>query len=234
MNGPTIITDIPATIDPQALMPRLHLRPQSPMATEFLGLAEQVQRIARPKAAYLVAYIDDKTDDSVVIDGVRFTSRVLRVNLDPVHRVFAYIATCGLELYEWAASLDDVLHQFWAEELKAAVLREATSRVFDAIAAHNQGKMASMNPGSLPDWPLPEQRPFFQLMGAAPAAIGVSLNDSCLMTPNKSVTGFRFANESSYVNCQLCPREGCPGRAAPYDATLFAQRYAERAIDEPH
>ena len=31
------------------------------------------------------------------------------------------------------------------------------------------------------------------------------------MTPNKSVTGFRFGNDNDYVNCRLCPREDCPG-----------------------
>jgi len=229
MNDPTILGDIPVHIDADALMPRLHIRAQSSEAAEFRELAGEAQRIARPRAAYLLAYIDGKDDYGVIIDGVRFTSRVLRVNLEATHRVFAYIATCGAELYDWASTLHDVLHEFWAEELKVEALHAATTQVYRAISTQNYGKMASMNPGSLPDWPLPEQRPFFRLMGKAPEAIGVSLSESCLMTPNKSVTGLRFSNENAYVNCQLCPRESCPGRQAPYDARLYAERY-EQAV----
>jgi len=221
----TLLTDIAVTIDTDALLPRLHLKPQSPEAREFRTLAIEAQRVARPKAAFLIGYINARDNESVVIAGTRFASRVLSVNLSAVHRVFAYVATCGTELNEWAASLTDVLQQFWAEELKVTALRTATTQVFAAISHENPGQMASMNPGSLADWPLTEQRPFFHLLGDLPQQLGVTLSDSCIMTPNKSVTGFRFGNDSGYVNCRLCPREDCPGRAAPYEPELYAQRY---------
>ena len=38
-----------------------------------------------------------ETEDSVVVDGITFKSRVLRVNLEQTHRVFPYLATCGTE-----------------------------------------------------------------------------------------------------------------------------------------
>jgi hypothetical protein len=230
MIQPTLLQDIPVTFAPDALLPRLRLRPGSSEAKEFEELVAQAQPLARPRAAFLVGYIDHKDDEGVVVDGVRFTSRVLRTNLDAAHRAFAYIATCGLELQEWAGSLYDVLHQFWAEEIKVAALRAATQAVMDEIAVLNPGKMASMNPGSLPDWPIQEQKPFFQLLGDASAAIGVTLSDSCLMTPNKSVTGLRFANTNDWVNCRLCTREACPGRAAPYDAAFHAERYRNAGL----
>jgi len=225
MTRATILHDIAVTFAPDALLTRLRLRPTSSEAREFRELLAQAEQLARPKAAFLVGYVEYKDSAGVIVGGERFASQVLRVNLDGAHRVFAYVATCGLELHTWADMLYDVLHQFWAEEIKVAALRAATQAVFGEIAALNPGKMATMNPGSLPDWPIQEQKPFFRLLGDAAAAIGVTLSDSCLMTPNKSVTGFRFANESNYVNCRLCPREACPGRAAPYDPTLQAEHY---------
>ncbi|MGI6374838.1 MAG: vitamin B12 dependent methionine synthase [Anaerolineae bacterium] len=227
MPATTLLTDIPVSIDAEALLPRLHLKPQAPEAAEFRALAAEAQRIARPRAGFVVGYIESKDPEGVVIAGERFSSRVLRVNLDGVYRVFAYIATCSLELHQWAATLTDVLHQFWAEELKVTALRAATTSVYGAIEAENPGKMASMNPGSLADWPLPQQKPFFRLLGELPDRLGVTLSDSCIMTPNKSVTGFRFGNDNDYVNCRLCPREDCPGRAAPYDPELYARRYEQ-------
>ena len=45
-----------------------------------------------------------------------------------------------------------------------------------------------MNPGSLADWPMREQRPLFGLLGDTDAAIGVELMESYLMRPTKSVS----------------------------------------------
>ena len=85
-----------------------------------------------------------------------------------------------------------------------------------------------MNPGSLPDWPISQQRPLFDLVGKA-AEIGVHLTDSYLMRPLKSVSGILFATDVTYENCQLCPVERCPNRRAPYDPTLFDRKY--RLVD---
>jgi hypothetical protein len=86
-----------------------------------------------------------------------------------------------------------------------------------------------MNPGSLQDWPLREQRPLFALIGAVDTRIGVRLTDSCLMTPRKSTSGIQFPTEESFASCQLCGREVCPNRRAPYDATLFERKYSQQA-----
>ncbi len=86
-----------------------------------------------------------------------------------------------------------------------------------------------MNPGSLPDWPLPQQLPLFQLLGDVEGLIGVHLKESFLMVPTKTVSGIFFPTETRFESCQLCPREDCPGRRAPYDAALFQSRYGQSA-----
>jgi hypothetical protein len=151
---------------------------------------------------------------------------VLRVNLDQAHRVIAYVATCGMELDAWAKSFDDMLYGYWADVIKEGALRSAMQALNEHLeACYTLGHTGVMNPGSLADWPIQQQRPLFQLLGDPTAAIGVVLTDSFLMQPNKSVSGIRFPTEASYENCQLCPREGCPGRRAPYEPELFAEKY---------
>jgi hypothetical protein len=226
---PILLDQTPFEVDANRLMQRLHIRPGSAMAREFGVLLAEALPLGRPKTLFGVAYIEERAGDTLTIDGVPFTSHVLAVNLAQVHRVFAYIATCGAELGEWAHGLTDVLHQFWGEEIKIAALGCASQTLATALEAHfAPGKTATMNPGSLPDWPLREQGPMFRLLGQTDA-IGVTLNESYLMSPNKSVTGLRFATELSYENCQLCPRSDCPGRRAPYDAALWQSRYAKEA-----
>ena len=87
-----------------------------------------------------------------------------------------------------------------------------------------------MNPGSLADWPLEEQRHLFRLLGEPRKAIGVELTESFLMVPIKSVSGLRFPSGAHYENCQLCPRDPCPGRRAPYDPDLYERRYAHGGV----
>jgi hypothetical protein len=48
------------------------------------------------------------------------------------------------------------------------------------------------------------------------------------MTPVKSVSGIWFPTEGKYENCQLCNREDCPGRRAPYEPGLMERKYQQK------
>ena len=223
---PVILDDIPFALDVDALMRRLHIAPDGATADEFRDLARRAQGIARPKAMYREAYVGARDDAGVIIEGIRFSSRVLRVNLENIYRIFAYVATCGRELHAWAESLDDMLYRFWAEEIKIVAVGAATRALNEHLAArYSPGRTATMPPGSLSDWPLREQRPLFALLGDPTAAIGVELTPSCLMVPNKSVSGIRFPTEERFESCQLCQNMDCPNRRAPYDAGLWERKY---------
>ncbi len=190
-------------------------------------LVEEARAIARPRAMYRIAYIESKGDDEVVIDGVSLKSRVLRVNLEEAHRVFPFVATCGRELEAWARAIDDMLERFWADAIMEAALRAALGAFGEHLSTHvHPGRTATMNPGSLADWPLEQQRELFRLLGNPREAIGVELTDTCLMVPIKSVSGLRFPREVAYENCQLCSRNPCPGRRAPYVPDLYERRFA--------
>jgi hypothetical protein len=196
------------------------------MEDQLRGLVDQAQVLGRPKALYGVAYVDSKEDDLVVIEGVTFTSRVLRVNLEQAHRVFAYVVTCGTELEEWSQSIDDMLQNYWADAIKHSALHAARTALLDHLCeTYRLGSTSTMNPGSLADWPIQQQRPLFALLGDVEGAIGVHLTDSLLMIPSKSVSGIRFPTEESFESCQLCPREQCPGRRAAYQPSLYEEKY---------
>jgi len=224
-----VLDDIAWQLDVRQVLARLHLQPGSEYAAEATQLASEAQAVARPRAMYGVAFVDEKGEDGVVVEGVNLNSRVLRVNLGEAHRIFPYVATCGCELDQWSESITDVLHRFWADSIKEMAIAPAMRAVeADLQARFQPGKLASMNPGSLPDWPLTEQAPLFQLLGDVYGQIGVRLTDSYLMLPTKSVSGLFFPTEVSYANCQLCPRASCPGRSAAYEPDLFERKYSKR------
>lgn len=221
-----LLTSIPFSLDFDVLLRRLHIPADSDDATVLAGMMHEAQSLAQPKAVCRVCGIDERGDDYLVIDGTRFTSRVLRVNLESTYRVFVFVATCGTELGGWGATINGLLERFWADTIMEFGLRSAMSALGEHITTRYQpGRTAHMNPGSLQDWPLSEQRTLFDLLGEAVDGIGVQLSDSYLMSPSKSVSGIRFATNDTFENCQLCPLENCPNRRAAFDPSLYERKY---------
>jgi hypothetical protein len=126
----TIVLDsIPFRVDLAELRRRLGV-PEEAGADDGAGhalekLAAAAERVARPKAAVKISFVDERSTDEVVLDGVRFSSRVLKVNLDPVHRAFPHVATCGRELEDWSVGLADPLESFAGDQIKELALRAA-------------------------------------------------------------------------------------------------------------
>lgn len=225
----TVLADIPVELAFHQVLSDLHVPPDSEDAAAVAQLVENVRAVVNPKAVYGICYIEDRTANSVTISGITFTSRVLQVNLEKVHRVFPFVVTCGRELEHIPGVDGDPLREYWLNHLRILALRAASARVKEHIGSTYQpGKMSSMSPGSLQDWPITQQTQLFALLGDVESAIGVTLTDSFLMLPMKSVSGMYFPTETSFYSCSLCPRKDCPGRSAPYDEHLWAQRYAER------
>jgi len=211
--------------DMAALTKRLRVRDDA-LLEDLRAFTAQMQEIARPKVFYRVSFIEQRAADHLLIDAVKLNSRVLCVNLGEVHRVFPFLATCGVELAEFRAQESDILREFWADAIMEAALQAAVQAfTTDLNARFGVGKLASMNPGSLPDWPITQQAPFFELLGPGARQTGVTLTESMLMQPAKSVSGLYFETETGFVNCQLCPRVSCPNRRAEFDAGLREQKY---------
>lgn len=224
----TVLAEIPFAVNATDLAAHLRLRSGSEHFDVLQRLVEQAGDVARPKALYRVACIDDRTDDQVVIEGVTFRSRVLSVNLEKVHRVFPYLVTCGVELEAWSRGIEDMLHSYWADAIKEAALRSARQALVNHLReTYRLGTTSTMSPGSLAHWPIQQQRPLFALLGDTEKAIGVRLLDSMLMVPAKTVSGIRFPTEEHFESCQLCPREVCPGRRAAYEPDLYERKYGE-------
>ena len=95
----------------------------------------------------------------------------------------------------------------------------------DIIARFNTGVLSHMNPGSLEDWSIYEQKKLFALLGEGVSSIGVSLLDSMVMYPDKSESGIFFEKEKKFINCQLCSVERCLSRSAPLDKGLYEREY---------
>jgi len=223
-----VLRNIPVEFDLRELLRRFRVPADSPDAADVEQLVARAREVVSAKAIYDVCYVEKRGSDTVEFGSAVFTSRVLAVNLDEVHRVFPFIATCGRELDDIPGVTGDPLREYWLDELRIMALRAASARLRDWIEEkYRPGKLSSMSPGSLRDWPITQQTQLFSVFGDVEAEIGVQLTDSFLMLPMKSVSGVYFPTERSFASCQLCPRDDCPGRSAPYDPNLWKERYAE-------
>jgi len=223
-----IIDKIPFDIKPQQVLKQMHLEAEDKYLKDAQDIIDKVLPIIRPKAIYKLCYIENKGEDIIEIEGIKFTSRVLRLNLDKVERVFPYVATCGKEAENVDIPSDDLMQKFMLDIIKQSALGTAIKKLREHIdKTYMPGQMSVMSPGSLENWPISEQKPLFSIFGDVESLIGVKLTDSFLMLPLKSVSGMYFPTEVRFESCQLCPRERCPGRRAPYNEKLKEKYFSK-------
>jgi hypothetical protein len=224
-----VLDNIPLSLSEQQFFTAIRIEDASSFAAAARELLERAKPRARPKALYKVCFIDKRSKDTMVIEGFRFSSRVLSRNLREVERVFAYIATCGKELDELQIPSEDLLACFWLDTLKDLVLTRAVEHLEDTLAQryglHPEG-FSTMNPGSgnRNVWPINQQKQLFDMLGDVEALIGVTLTESFLMLPNKTVSGIFFPTEVRFESCQLCTRKNCPRRRSAYTGTVDPAR----------
>jgi hypothetical protein len=224
--NPIILDKIPCELDTEKIARKLHIEQGSDDYADLVKLLETVTLVSRPKAVYKPVFVEDTGSDYVVLDDQEMRSTVMQQNLKDVHRVFAYVSTCGDEVEQWSKTITDILHNWWMDSIKEHVLAQASIYLRARVTTDmDLSKIASMSPGSLPDWPISEQAKLFALLGDTKGMIGVSLTDSMLMTPSKTVSGFFFETDSDYVNCQLCTREKCIGRKVPFDDAKYKRLF---------
>ncbi|MBN2301263.1 MAG: vitamin B12 dependent methionine synthase [Lentisphaerae bacterium] len=206
-------------------MNKVRIEPDSDDATEFERYIETAKRIGRPKAVYMESFVQSRGEETVTLEDRVFTSRMLRIKLDGVERVFPYVVTCGHEMDDVDLSSGDFVAQFWWDTIKEELLWSANDYFLKHIKKkYLLRKTMSMNPGSgdVDVWPIEQQGELFNILGDIKACIGVKLTDSFLMLPNKTVSGILFQAETDFATCQVCRREVCPSRSAPFDKALWA------------
>jgi len=192
------------------------------------GQIQHLLEVAHPlisaQAVHEVCSIDEEFEDTVVIDGIRFSSQVLRKNLDGVEKVFPYIVTIGSRLEDEVRNCADLLEQYYIDIIGNLALINARNHLEEYLRSlFSMACLSYMSPGSLSDWPIEEQKPLFSLFKGAEHSIGVHLTENLLMIPRKTVSGIYFPSEVTFYSCQLCQREECEGRKAKYSEELAKQ-----------
>ncbi len=219
-----VIDSIPVVLEAEAVARRLRHNPARAASLDLDGLLAQARSLICLRAATGISFTGARTENTIEIDGVVFRSRILRTNLEGAQKVFPFVMTAGPELERAASASGDLLKQFYLEEMAHVALENGAAWLAGRLAERwGFPSLASMDPGSLEDWPITEQPKLFALLGDTERLVGVRLTDSLLMLPRKSISGLFFPSEEGFTSCRLCGREKCPARRAPYDAAVAAR-----------
>ena len=216
----TVISEIPFVINRAHFKKMVRLESYPELEDELEEFLDRADTTARPKGMYREDFVEEVGEEAVKIAGAEFTSEILADKLGHVPRVFPYIATCGAELDELDLSAYDMmLSGLWHSTYKMQALGTAAGHLKGVLKERFEIRiLSSINPGSgnVDVWPVDQQLPLFSLFGDTEEAIGVRLTDSCLMIPDKTISGIYFPSKIEYCNCHSCTRENCPSRRAPY------------------
>ena len=227
------LDNIPINTTLESALKKLSI--EEPEDAELIsGLFQTAKEIARPKVLYREAFVEGIDGPRVRVGNVEFQSAVLAMNLKNIHRVFAYVCTCGAEVDDWSHTERDYVVSLWLDMIKEMFLHEAVAYFREHLKnAFQIEKLSAINPGSgnKDNWPISQQKELFSLIGGVKEAIGVTLTESCLMVPVKSTSGLFFPSEKEYVNCSLCNRENCAGRRAEFDPALYEKAFMSGAPD---
>lgn len=178
-----------------------------------------------PQSIHSEVFITDRFVDQegthIRIGQIEFCGKILS-RLEGTHRVFPYITTCGTGLEDLDLSPYDFLAFYWLDILKTQALRQAQRELKEYMSTtYKVTRTNSLNPGSgnVDIWPIDQLSGVFSLLGGS-GRTNVTLTESSLMIPNKTIAGMMFDTKTSYESCAYCSRENCPDRRAPFEHEL--------------
>lgn len=176
-----ILDSIQIKIDFEAVRRRLRLKRDSEV-NAVRNLIDTAQPLLEPKVLYKVCYIEEKFEDGVKVGGLLLRSEVLRKNLAKTERVFPFVVTIGSKFGERLDSSSDLLEKFYLDTIGNVALNQIRMELNNHLkSTHAIEKTAFMAPGSLPNWPIEQQKPLFELLGDVRTSIGVELSESLLI-----------------------------------------------------
>lgn len=166
-------------------------------------LLDRFQPVCHPQFHYIESTVEGLSPKGIIMKGLAGADKYL-----------LFIATAGLEFQEEINKISaegDIVKVYVADligsEIAEATVRECRKAIeadYPAVGVSN-----SYSPGYC-GWVLSDQKEIFSRFKGE--TCGVSLNDSCLMYPIKSVSGIISVGakvEKREYGCAICGRKDC-------------------------
>ena len=169
---------------------------------------------ATPSCYYSIVDVE-LLEKSIRVEGIEFeTNKIIAKLLKGSDKVALFLASAGMGFEQWAHELKeqgDYLDVFIADSIGTCIVEQAGDYM-ERLVEKEIGTLKHTNrfsPGYC-GWHVSEQKKFFSLL--PPGICDVTLRESCLMTPIKSISGIIGigANVKAKVySCNVCELEHC-------------------------
>ena len=168
-----------------------------------------------PRLSYKVCYIElplDISENTCDFGCIKVQSKDLVKNLQGCNRAIVFAATIGVEMDRLIAKYSRI------SPAKALLFQAIGTERIEALCDAFCEDVGCLHPRFSPgygDAPLEIQRDILRILDAS-KRIGLSLNDSLLMSPSKSVTAFVGIGSSiernEKIKCAACDKTDCAYR----------------------
>jgi hypothetical protein len=193
---------------------------------EALALGESLME---PRFVYRSARVTGQGSEVIQAGGEE-------LHIPEIGRLWGSLEAVGAGICTVGAAIEDRVRSLWDErELPLAMMLDSVgSAAVESLAEYvNDLLCQAAIPSSLKvtnrispgyaGWDSAEQVGLFHLCPGEP--IGVTLNDSCVMTPGKSISilvgiGFEARVDHYFTQCRRCWMRDCAYRRAPAAATV--------------
>ena len=169
--------------------------------------------------SYKVCFAEERliiSGGTISMGSIKTNSKALLKNLDGCEKAVIFAATVGLGIdrlifkYSSVSPSRALMFQAIGAERIEALCDMFSAEICEKYAAEGLYITSRFSPG-YGDFSVEAQKDFFGLLDC-PRKIGLSLNESLIMTPTKSVTAVIGISEKAQKksnSCEACTLDGC-------------------------
>lgn len=185
---------------------------------EILSLVNKVYAetadICKPQYIYEIYPANRIDADSIEIAGKKFiTGKIITRYLVGMEKCCVFVATAGKEYEAYKKQLrgkGDFPEEFIADAIGSVTAEACVTRISEELAETADGICTYPYSPGYCNWKLSEQSLLFSLLPDTPC--GVTLTESCLMTPIKSTSGIMGIGmniKQKVYACHICDDKNC-------------------------
>lgn len=192
-------------------------RPDKDIESIFISVQKEIENIATPMYGYKVLKNENSSDNKLRLGGIELNvGALISSYLNKAEEFIIFVATVGKEYEEYMKRLsdsNDIVKSFFADLIGSAIAEHIGSIIYEEVCEMQNQKgfttSYSYSPGYC-DWPLSDQAALFSLFPPNPC--GITLTDSHLMLPIKSISGILGSGrevKKNPHNCAICNMKNC-------------------------
>lgn len=207
-----VLNEIPLKFNYEEILKANRIRQGTGFEETFLQALRTAEEKLHCRAILKWANVGKIEADNVSIDNTTFKSKVMADNLKDKERVFLYILIVGDEIDK-----ENLIEEAVLKDIIKGVALDAGRKYLEEYLTTNFGfqDISYMNPGSLPDWPIKNNVPLFEMIENI-EEIGAKINTHHYIIPWNASSGIIFENGNGYSNCALCKNK-CEKRRVPFN-----------------